>query len=314
MFYWNGCDVTFSDVTPTFCEPHPGKTTTIGQFRSAIERSLDLFGNNSADLSVVYFESIDDLGHRYGPDSVHVKGMVKQVDRVIETMLREIETRHLDDDINVMVLSDHGMTDVSLSKVVNISDVINMDNIEVIINNYGSSVYIWPKNGKEQTVYASLENTSAYFKTFLRKDIPPQWHFQHNNRIPDILLVAQLGWYIDTPSFGFYYYDNTGAMRGEHGFDVTESDMAGLFVAMGPDFRTNVKVDKLNNVNLYQVMCGIIGVGPRPHNGSWSDVVNLVADISTSTAAALSSSSSSTTTTTTVVLVYILCTMNNSCF
>ncbi|XP_041372148.1 bis(5'-adenosyl)-triphosphatase enpp4-like [Gigantopelta aegis] len=185
-------------IRVTFTRKQDGCCPTHGKHYAKFTAAFPLITRTDFVYAMVYFESIDDLGHRYGPDSVHVKGMVKEVDRVIETMLRQIETRHLDDDVNVMVLSDHGMTDVSLSKVVNISDVINMDDIEVIINNYGSSVYIWPKHGKEQTVYASLENTSDYFKPFLRKDIPPQWHFQHNNRIPDILLVAQLGWYIDT--------------------------------------------------------------------------------------------------------------------
>ncbi|XP_046550767.1 glycerophosphocholine cholinephosphodiesterase ENPP6-like [Haliotis rubra] len=231
MFHWVGCEVIIQGRQPTYCRRHTD-VPTIADFRRDLDESVGLFLNSSADLAVVYHEKVDDYGHRYGPMTSEVNSAIEEVDEELGRMLKKFASHGLDDTVDVMIFSDHGMTTISPSQVVNVSDVIPTSSVDVILNGYGSHVYIWPKQGRLQE-----------------------------------------------PNFGYYAYD-TGPMLGEHGFDPAESNMSGIFTAFGPSFVPGVTSEKLSNVNLYQIMCEILSIEPRSHNGTWSHVSHMVKDVS----------------------------------
>merc|ERR1719402_264458 len=45
--------------------------------------------------------------------------------------------------------------------------------------------------------------------------------------------------------------------------------MNALFLAHGPAFRRNVELESFQNIELYNLMCQILGVSPAPNNGTW---------------------------------------------
>lgn len=69
-------------------------------------------------------------------------------------------------------------------------------------------------------------------------------------------------------------------MVSSHGYNNTLPDMAGVFLARGPHFKKGVSVESLDNVNVYQVMCSILGIPPKPNNGTWSTVKDLLVEVS----------------------------------
>lgn len=44
--------------------------------------------------------------------------------------------------------------------------------------------------------------------------------------------------------------------------------MRPFFIAMGPDFKSNLKVETFSLVDLYPLMCQLLGLEPAPNNGS----------------------------------------------
>lgn len=42
-----------------------------------------------------------------------------------------------------------------------------------------------------------------------------------------------------------------------------------MFVAHGPSFKKNTEVRPFHNIDLYNLMCAMIGVDPSPNNGTW---------------------------------------------
>jgi ectonucleotide pyrophosphatase/phosphodiesterase family protein 5 len=45
-----------------------------------------------------------------------------------------------------------------------------------------------------------------------------------------------------------------------------------IFVAHGPAFKQGFKIDPFRNVDIYPLMCSILGVEPAVHNGSLDNV------------------------------------------
>lgn len=55
--------------------------------------------------------------------------------------------------------------------------------------------------------------------------------------------------------------------KGEHGFDNEVMDMKALFRAVGPDFQRNLMVDPFELVDVYPLMCHLLGIYPEVNDG-----------------------------------------------
>lgn len=55
--------------------------------------------------------------------------------------------------------------------------------------------------------------------------------------------------------------------------------MKPFFRAVGPDFHKNLIVDPFETVNIYPLMCHLLGIMPDEHDGDLNNVRNMVVDI-----------------------------------
>ena len=62
---------------------------------------------------------------------------------------------------------------------------------------------------------------------------------------------------------------------GEHGYNNSMQSMHPFFIAMGPSFKAGYSVETFNTVDLYPLMCLLLGIPPAPNNGS----LNIVKDL-----------------------------------
>lgn len=105
-----------------------------------------------------------DNGHclicRYGPNSEELKAKVREIDELLGHMLDEFESSGLTDKVNIIIVSDHGMTEVANNRSIDLGKYINMDeDIEWI---YASAIgLVLPKEGK-------LEQVSRFLKVLCR--------------------------------------------------------------------------------------------------------------------------------------------------
>ncbi|KAK3106151.1 hypothetical protein FSP39_013757 [Pinctada imbricata] len=274
MYYWPGCEAVIRGVKPTYCREYNILLTPhVRQMKNAIIESIPLFKNDSADVVGIYLETPDKYGHKYGVNSEKLNHALEEVDQGVMFLQNKLKENGLEDKVNVMIFSDHGMTNVSDSRVVNLTTVIDMADIDVIMDS-GPTVYVWPKNNKIDKVYNDIKRfRHPRLQVYQKEEIPERWFCRHHYRIPPILLVADSGWYIVHPTLKqiFSYFDS-GQMRGHHGYDNIGKDMRAIFVANGPDFKTNMIAKPFHNVHLYQIMCHILDIKAAPNNGSWSHV------------------------------------------
>ena len=75
----------------------------------------------------LYFSDVDGAGHDNGPESRAVAQAVRRVDRLIDRLLRGLASRRIDDRVNVVIVSDHGMSEANTSRVVVLDDYLSLD-------------------------------------------------------------------------------------------------------------------------------------------------------------------------------------------
>ncbi|KAG7218216.1 hypothetical protein INR49_007989 [Caranx melampygus] len=234
------------------------------EWRQNIDEVMGWFSEEDFDLVTLYYGEPDKVGHAKGPDHPDRKTVIKQIDRTIGYLREAIDRHHLSDTLNVIITSDHGMTTVKkrplvdeiiLNKYLNL---LKLASFEIL--DYGGFGILMPRPGKEQEVYDALSN-APNLTVYKKNEIPESFHLAKSERLPPIVVVADLGFNLNSR---FIVYVN----KGDHGFHNGEMDMKMIFRAFGPDFRRNFLSEPFDSIHIYPLMCRLLQIQPAPHNGS----------------------------------------------
>ncbi|XP_069487585.1 glycerophosphocholine cholinephosphodiesterase ENPP6 [Ambystoma mexicanum] len=275
MYYWPGCEVEILGVRPNYCRPYYN-TPSDANFSIAVNDAVQSLSNGSADMAAVYYERVDLEGHHNGPESDQVKAAAKVVDRMLSDLLTQIKDKNLQDDLNIILFSDHGMTEISwMEKVIELQNYINSSDI-VQSKDRGPVVNLWPAEGKQTQVYNNLKAVQ-HMNVYEKEEVPDRFYYKNGKFVAPLTLVAEQGWFITWSKALLPYWNNgTGVkeawQHGWHGYDNEIMDMRGFFLAHGPDFKPNFKAAPIRTVDVYNIMCNITGTKAQPNNGSWSRV------------------------------------------
>lgn len=109
--------------------------------------------------------------------------------------------------VNVIVVSDHGMTPISPQQVIFIDDYINMTEVNLV--DAGPNLFLIPTQNNEMAVFNALNGAHPNMTVYLKPNIPPIWNYNDSiryhylcscltYRITPIFGVADLGWSITT--------------------------------------------------------------------------------------------------------------------
>jgi len=190
-------------------------------------------------LLTVYEPSLDEAGHLAGPDSELVRITLEAVDEFARQIHDAIVQRNLTDIIDVIFVSDHGMTDTSNVRLVYLDDILGDDGMNAIEHEDGwPSVGLRFKEGTNTTKYLELLESAASkqpgFGVYTHETMPKRWHFTQTSRIAPIYLVPHIGWAITNHHDHEVKMQGTYNPKGNHGYDNDEPEMRAMFVADGP--------------------------------------------------------------------------------
>lgn len=279
MYYWPGCEIEIRKVKPTYCRPYyyfPPDSL----FQAAVSDAVDVLRQGKADMAAVYYENIDMEGHHHGPWSKQRIEATHVLDETLRQMNKKIKEVGLQNDLNVILFSDHGMADIFwMDKVIELDQYIDMKEILVMMDR-GVVVSMWPHEGKLNKVYSGLKQVKE-MNVYKKDEIPDRFHYKGGKFVAPLTLVAQPGWFIIENIQKLPYWDNgtgskQGWQHGWHGYDNEHMDMKGFFLAYGPDFRRSFVAPPMRVVDVYNIMCHVAGMKPLPNNGSWSNVASML--------------------------------------
>ncbi|CAI9563683.1 unnamed protein product [Staurois parvus] len=130
-----------------------------------------------------------------------------------------------------------------------------------------------------KVVVANLtcKKPDQHFKPYLKQHLPKRLHYANNRRIEDIHLLVDRKWHVARKPVDVYKKPTKGCVfQGDHGYDNKFSSMQTVFVAYGPTFKYKTKVPPFENIELYNVMCDLLGLKPAPNNGTHGSLNHLL--------------------------------------
>ncbi|KAM4706410.1 glycerophosphocholine cholinephosphodiesterase ENPP6 [Discoglossus pictus] len=278
MYYWPGCEVEILGVRPSYCREYYNFPSD-ANFTKAVSDAIQSLRNGNSDMSAVYYERIDIEGHHHGPWSEMRKDATRAVDQVLQSLDQQMKDLGLQNEVNVILFSDHGMTDIFwMDKVIELNKYIDMNDI-IQQKDRGPVVSLWPAEGKHSKVYNQLISVQ-HMKVYEKDGIPDRFHYKKGKFVAPLTLVADQGWFIIEAKEKLPFWNNgtptnQAWQHGWHGYDNEIMDMRGFFLAKGPDFKVNFRSAPIRSVDVYNIMCNTLGIEPLPNNGSWSRVESM---------------------------------------
>ncbi|XP_061191187.1 ectonucleotide pyrophosphatase/phosphodiesterase family member 5-like [Saccostrea echinata] len=268
-FYWPGSEAKIRGYRPNIWLPYNESIPFIPR----VDRVIDWLVNKSIDFVTLYFHEPDKTGHMYGPDSTQIVQKVKDMDGILGYILDSLDRNSLTDKVNLVLVSDHGMTGIDLQhRLIDVSELVDMDEDILFTLDSGPVMQINPRKDPQYVIQKIRNASVPHLNVYLKEEIPIKWHYRNNRRVMPIFATAEEGWSIVTNA--------TLAKRinekGNHGYDNALLSMKPIFLAMGPNIRQNYQVPVFKNVDIYPLVCELLQIQPAPNNGSLLRVKSLI--------------------------------------
>ena len=274
-YFFPGTETAIKGVKPTFYRAFNGRVPN----EMRVDKLLawfDLPVEKRPTMLTLYFSDVDDAGHEFSPDAEETGYAVENVDRLVGRLYDGLKRRKIADQVNLIIVSDHGMATVNQSNVVNLEDYFILDEAEKILWT-GEIVQIFPKAGNLETIAAKLK-TVVNAVCWKKADVPARLHYSIGARVAPIVCSANEGWVL-TSSERFEEArkrDGFDRPHGAHGYDNQLASMRALFIAHGKAFGKKKIVEPFENVEIYNLMCKILGLTPARNDGNFDNVKHLL--------------------------------------
>ncbi len=267
-YFWPGSEAEITGVRPSFWEPFDGNVRNAERIDQVLSW-LDLPNAERPTFVTLYFEDVDTGAHDHDPEgSAGVNAAIAAVDSAVALLLDGLERRSLEDDVDLIIVSDHGMAQTSANRVIFIDDFVDLDVAKVI--DWSPVLQLRPADSLVEGVYRSLVGAHPHLAVYRREEIPQRLHYRSHRRIAPIVGIADEGWTIT--SRGWYGIRPQPEIGGAHGYDPASPSMGGVLLAAGPSFAVGVEARPVQSIHLYSLFCHILGLEPSPNEGTLDSV------------------------------------------
>jgi predicted AlkP superfamily pyrophosphatase or phosphodiesterase len=257
--FWPGSEAEIAGQRPRYWKHFDGALPVPARVDQLLAW-LDLPAARRPRLLTLYLEQYDVASHAAGMHSQQAMQALATIDAGLARLRAGLRARGIDDDVDLIVLSDHGMSDVRGEDMRFLDDLVPAEAMDV---EYGGQVAgLTARTGREAEVERALVGRHDHFQCWRKGETPAGWHFGRNPRIPPIVCQADDGWRVwlrRAPA--------QAALKGEHGFAPEDPGMRAAFVATGPSFRAGTRLPAFDNVDVYPLLARLLDITPAPNDG-----------------------------------------------
>ncbi len=190
--FWPGSEASIGGVRPTYMLPYDDDMPDSARVRQVLAW-MDLPSGRRPAFLTLYTSVVDAAGHKFGPDAPQTRRAIMRADSTVGLLLAGLRSRHLEQQVNLIIVSDHGMAASSPRRVIHLDDYV--DRAAVDVDALSPVLMLRPRAGLEDSVYRGLCRAS-HLSTYRRAELPARFHLAESRRVPALVAVADEGWAI----------------------------------------------------------------------------------------------------------------------
>jgi predicted AlkP superfamily pyrophosphatase or phosphodiesterase len=264
-FFWPGSDAEIAGRRPDRWKKYDG-TVSNGARVDTVLAWLALPEAQRPAFVTLYFSEVDHAGHEYGPDTPELVRAVAELDSMIGLLVGGVRRLGLDNRVNFIVVSDHGMAPSSPQRQVVLDDYVDRRSVNAV--SLGQFISLIPTDGDTNRLLRALAG-APHISVYRADQTPARWRYSGNRRISPVVGVAEQGWVLTSRAS---QSTGRGTRGGGHGHDNTDSLMRATFIAAGPAFKQGYLAEPFQNIHVYELVCAILGVRAAENDGSLDSV------------------------------------------
>ncbi|VDN06062.1 unnamed protein product [Thelazia callipaeda] len=252
----------------------------LSQWMVDFDEIFDLFTRKQDPYNFVawYISEPDHVLHSNGFKNGKLEQKMRELDLLFKYVRGKLENElELFQRLNIILTADHGHAQIEKSSnVLCISEVIGDEDVI-----FGDQM-IYTKNAdQKETIYTVLKNAIQKGRydidVYKKEDIPKIFAYSNNDKIGDIIAVPRSGYNIRLHCSHSGQNDKQPLHASSHGLDPNHWTMKSVLVMKGPTLKQNHVIDATaNNIDLYPLMCHILGLIAAPNNGSLENMLEVL--------------------------------------
>jgi len=269
VYFWPESEVKGQSSAPVYNIPYNSSDSIEMRFNQIITW-LKLPKDQVPNLVVSYFSSVDSAGHEYGVNAPELAAAIKNIDNAFGKFLKQLE-KEIPQNVNIILLSDHGMVQVDPQKYIDTTLVFNdrvqqlIDDNKVVVAKSSTQLYLYfndekltknQANSLVNELKTKQKESSKLYGVYQKGGFPEHWQLNRSSAIviPDIIINAK-----PPASFiqGAYSYNG----KATHGYDVLQdNNLTTIFLAAGPDIFKGKTVEPFENIHIVPFMSELLGI------------------------------------------------------
>ncbi|MCL7713283.1 ectonucleotide pyrophosphatase/phosphodiesterase [Stenotrophomonas mori] len=258
--FWVGSEAPVHGARPEFWRPFDIKVSSAERVAQVLEW-LALPAAERPHFTTLYFDRVDSMGHAHGPDSPELDQALVEVDQALDQLMRGIDALGLARQVNLVVVSDHGMIATGPEKEVFLDDLVDVGRLDFTWTGAYAAFNALPGG---EAAARQLLGRHAHMQCLPREQIPARFDYGHHRRVPAYICIGEPGWQITTRDA---MQRKGHRLLGEHGYDNLLPEMRAPFIAHGPAFRRGVVIPPIDNVDVYPLLARVLGIDAGDHDG-----------------------------------------------
>ena len=273
-YFWVGSEVEIDGVRPSFWKPYQQNKDYAERVEEVLQW-LALPEKQRPRLITLYFSAVDSAAHDFGVGSSQEREAVAKVDKHIGDLLLGLSKLGLKQRANIVIVADHGMVNLSDQRVINLDPWLDLS--AFIVPDWSSNstsahapyLNLYAAPTLVDAAYNKLYKAHPKMRVLRRGNFPTDYHFDHPQREPDLMLLADTGWsiYASRDKRQPLPMLKLGRSVATHGYDNQDPLMHATFIASGPAFKKKLMASPFNNIEVYGLLACALKVKPAKTDG-----------------------------------------------
>jgi alkaline phosphatase D len=265
-FYWVGSEAAVQGIQPRYWKKYD-QDVPYGQRIDTVIYWLSLPAEKRPHLITFYMDEPDGTGHGTGPDSDETHKVVTYLDSLVGVLMDKLDALPIASQVNLIVTSDHGMGQISPDRCIRLKDYLDYSWFSEM-EGYSPNLTLDVKDEYADTAWKAL-SAIPHITVWKHGQVPDSLHYGTNPRTLDFILVADSAW-------EFTLTDRVPRSSGSHGYNPYNTDMHAIFYAAGPAFKIGYNQPTFENIDIYPLVCRIMGLKPARVDGKSENVKGML--------------------------------------
>ena len=246
VFFWVGSETNWNNIGASYRKAPFDASIKEEVKIEQILNWLDMNDEQRPRLIMSYWDGTDELAHQQGPISDDISQQMARQNKLLTSLLSEIDKREAWDYVTIFVVSDHGMT--AVNNYINLKGLLYESRIAARLSEGPAVSHLFLKE-------EDVDNAFQFFKSqphiiaFKKEDLPETWRMNHPTRTGDIILATE------APNM----FSSYGRPNGMHGYSPDMNDMHAIFYGMGAGIKPQ-QLGPVHQVDLMPTISKILGI------------------------------------------------------